>query len=102
MATFEFRPAQIQNIVIPNLKDGISSLVLAINEMDSIIIPESFKYKSQLIQARIDLNNSKVNLTNEQEHLTNTVNIITKTSNEFEKYVSLLPVTEITKRVSKI
>lgn len=102
MAKLEFNPEQIQNTIIPNLKDSISSLSPTLNLMDSTVIPGNFKYKTQLLQIKSDLSNAKNSLIDEQDHLTNSINIITKTSDELEKYASVLPVTEITKRVSKI
>lgn len=102
MARLEFQTEQIQNIIIPNLKDSINILVIAASNMDSIVIPSDFNYKSQLLQIKSDLSNIKTRLINEQDHLTNAINIITKTSDELEKYANILPVTEITKRVSKL
>ena len=47
MAKLYFKQEQIQNLVIPNLKDSITNIIPAINYMDSIVIPDSFKYKQQ-------------------------------------------------------
>ena len=77
MAKLEFQSEQIQNTIIPNLKDSISSLSPALNLMDSTVIPGNFKYKTQLLQIKSDISNAKNSLIDEQDHLTNSINIIT-------------------------
>lgn len=101
MAELVFKERELVTLVLPNLSDGIHGISNALNYMNTMIIPNGFRYKQTLISLKDDIHRIKNSLQYNYDIIHRGTYKMVRKTDELEQLAFCLNVTKISKRVNK-